>query len=119
MPNGIATDRIPEALASAAARVPWIILVPSPQLQEPKEKRDDIVLDVVFSQIIKGRPRKIAPAYVSREYLEYAPLLVGTRMGMFLDGDSEQGVGFEKEWFLNQVPRMIGEMKTSGQADLK
>lgn len=111
LPNGMSTDQIPYVLEQAAMRAPWIIFVPSPQFQEDKEQKDDLILDVVFTQILRGQQKKIAPAYVDKTYIDMVPFLMGTRMGMFLDGSDEQYVGFGKKWFLNQVPGMLEKMK--------
>ncbi len=116
MPNGMSTKMAPFVLQEAAVRAPWILFVPSAQFEDKTEHRDDMILDVVFSQILRGQPKKIMPVYLDRKHVNFAPFMLNTRLGIFLDNDCEQGIGFEKKWFLDQVPKLMADIQGSTAA---
>jgi len=95
MPNGVLTEQVPLVLERATDKVASIMIFPSKQLNGKDERRDDLILDVAFTQRLRGKRKPIIPIYVDETHVKYLErLALGATHGYFMDNTDIKQIGF-------------------------
>lgn len=109
LPNGLATNQISSVLEKVAVTVPWVVFIPSAQLD--KETKDDFVLDIVMNETLRTGSRKTFAAYIDQEHIKHAPRMLRGLYGVMLDNSDDKSGVSSDIFFESHLPGMIDELR--------